>query len=175
MILIKIVLLYLLADFVTGLFHFLVDRYGKMNGRYMTKSVNLLLIHHEEPRKIISQTYWEITGGVYKISLLIFCISLMWGFNWELLIFLLFCSNGNMIHKWSHQQKSKTSFIIRFLQKFKLIQTQSHHSKHHIGHFNKNYCVMTIFINPILHQLRFWESLIYLLKLVNIKPINSST
>jgi hypothetical protein len=123
MILIKIIVLFFLADFVTGVFHFTVDRYGVMNGRYMTKSVNLLLIYHKNPQKIISQSYWEVTGGVYRISIIIFCFSLIWGFSWELLLFLLFSANGNMIHKWSHQRKSETSYIIQNLRQLKIIQS----------------------------------------------------
>ena len=140
MILLKIILLFFLADFVTGIFHFAADRYGVMNGRYLTKTVNLLLVHHKNPQKIISQSYWEVTGGVYEISGIIFCFSLIWGFSWELLLFLLFSANGNMIHKWSHQRKRETSYIIQHLQRLKIIQNQKQLKKHHSGSFNSNYC-----------------------------------
>lgn len=173
MILIKIIVLFLLADLVTGVFHFAVDRYGVIDGKHLTKSVNLLLLHHKNPRKIIFQSYWEITGGVYKISGLIFCLSLIWGVSWELLLFLLFSSNGNMIHKWSHQRKSETPYTILCLQKLKLIQDQKHHNKHHTASFDHNYCVMTNYLNPILHRIYFWEFIIKCLKIIKISPNNS--
>ena len=170
MIVLKIIVLFLLADFITGVFHFSLDQYGIINGRFMKNSVNFLLIHHKEPRKIITQTYWEITGGVYKISILIFGCSLLFGFSWELLLFLLLCSNGNMIHKWSHQKKEESSLIIQKLQHYKIIQGPDHHKKHHRGSFNINYCVMGTITNHFLHKIYFWEFVVKTLKIIKIHP-----
>jgi hypothetical protein len=174
LIVLKSIVRCLLADFATGLFHFFVDQYGNMHGRFMKKSVNFLLLHHTAPHKIVSQSYWELTGGVYKIASVIFGVSLLFGVHWELLLFLLFCANGNMIHRWSHQRKSKISFLVRNLQRFKIIQNKEHHNHHHNGAFNKNYCVMTNAMNPILHRIRFWEFVIRNLKILKIHPANGS-
>lgn len=173
-ILIKVIFLFLLADLVTGMFHFFVDQYGVMNGKVMTNSINLLLYHHKFPQKMLSQSYWEITGHVYKISIIVFVGSLYFGFYWELLLFLLFCSNSNMIHKWSHQKYSDLSPIVQYLQKYKIIQSKKHHNKHHNGYFNSNYCIMTNFLNPILHYIFFWKVIIHFLKLFRIHPSNIS-
>jgi len=170
-IILKVLVLFMLADFITGIFHFYVDQYGVKDGAFMTKSVNFLLLHHKEPRKIVTQTYWEITGGVYKVSIVIFSFSLFFGFHWELLLFLLFCSNGNMIHKWSHQKQSETSLLIQYLQRYRIIQSKKHHSAHHNGIFNKNYCVMTDILNSILHRLYFWEFIIACLSLLKVYPV----
>ena len=173
MIAIKIVILFLFADLATGIFHFLVDQYGVMNGKVMTKSVNFLLLHHDDPQNIVTQTYWQLNGRVYIASFFIFGISLFFGFYWELLLFLLFCSNGNMIHKWSHFKKSKTPVIISQLQRLKIIQDHDHHIKHHNGLFNANYCVMSNILNPILERIYFWAFIIFFLKLLNIKPVRA--
>jgi hypothetical protein len=143
----------LLAEVATGIFHFFVDQYGSMQGRFMKKPVNFLLLHHTAPHKIVAQSYWELTGGVYKIASIIFGIRLLFGVHWELLLFLGCCTNGNMIHRWSHQRKSETAVLVRNLQRFKIIQNKEHHN----GAFNKNYCVMTNAMNPILHRICFWE------------------
>ncbi|MET6991191.1 fatty acid desaturase CarF family protein [Sediminicola arcticus] len=99
--------------------------------------------------------------------------SLIWGFHWELLLFLLFSANWNMIHKWSHQRRSETSYVIKKLQLLKLIQSKDHHKKHHSESFNHNYCIMTNFINPILRRIYFWEIIIKFLKLLKISTNNS--
>jgi hypothetical protein len=65
----------LLVDFVTGIFHFFVDQYGSMHGRFMKKPVNFLLLQHTAPHKIVAQSHWELTGGVYKIASVIFSCS----------------------------------------------------------------------------------------------------
>jgi hypothetical protein len=79
-----------------------------------------------------------------------------------------------MIHRWSHQRKSEAAFLVRNLQRFKIIQNKEHHNQHHNGAFNKNYCVMTNAINPILHRIRFWEFVIRNLKILKIHPANGS-
>ena len=170
-VILKIIFLLLLADFFTGVFHFMVDRYGRVDGPYMTHSVNLLLAHHDHPRRILYQTYWELTGGVYKASFIIFPVSLIFGFHWEILVFLLFSANGNIIHKWAPQTKANTQSFIKLLQKTRLIQSRSHHSRHHSGAFNHNFCVMTNVVNPILQWIHFWSLLTFILGVFNIKPV----
>jgi hypothetical protein len=174
LIVLKSIVLFLLADFATGIFHFFVDQYGSMHGRFMKKSVNFLLLHHTAPHKIVAQSYWELTGGVYKIASVIFGVSLLFGVHWELFLFLLFCANGNMIHQWSHQRKSEAAVLVRNLQRFKIIQNKEHHNQHHNGGFSKNYCVMTNAMNPILHRIRFWEFVIRNLKILKIYPANGN-
>ena len=85
----KVILIYLAADLATGIFHFYVDNYGKMDSKYLTVSINGLLIHHDFPRKMVNQSYWDLTKGVYKIGSLIFILSLFFGFHWEILLFIL--------------------------------------------------------------------------------------
>jgi hypothetical protein len=170
MIALKVIFLFLLADLGTGIFHFAADTYGKEDGKFMTQSVNFLLVHHNEPRKILEQSYWELTGGVYKVAILVFPISLLLGFSWELLLFLLFSANGNMIHKWAHQIKDNRSALVVIMQNLRLIQNPKQHMKHHDGYFNQNFCVMSNFLNPILTQLHIWQGVIIVLKLIGIKP-----
>jgi ubiquitin-conjugating enzyme E2 variant len=153
LIIIKVFFIYLLADFATGIFHFYADNYGEMDGKFLTNSVNLLLIHHIEPEKIATQNYWELTGGVYKFSFIIFPISLMLlGFHWEILLFLIISAQANIVHKWSHSSNDKTPVFAKVLQKINLIQNKRHHQNHHMANFHKNYCVMTPYVNPFLEN-----------------------
>jgi hypothetical protein len=46
-----------------------------MKGKFKPKSINFLLLHHTVPHKIVAQSYWELTGGVYKIDSGIFSCS----------------------------------------------------------------------------------------------------
>jgi plasmanylethanolamine desaturase len=49
--------------------------------------------------------------------------------------------------------------FITWLQRFKLIQTQRHHAKHHQGKKNSHYCSITNFLNLILEESEFWNTL----------------
>jgi len=172
---IKIIGLILLADFLTGVFHFYVDKYAVMDSKYLTVSINGLLIHHDFPRKMVGQSYWDLTKGVYKIGGAIFLISLFFGFYWEVLFFILVSAQANLIHKWSHQDKTETSIIVYYLQKFCIIQNKKHHLKHHNGHYDGYYCVMTNICNPLLQKLHFWEAIVRGLKFFGIHPVNRTT
>ncbi|TXE11210.1 fatty acid desaturase CarF family protein [Algoriphagus aquimarinus] len=172
MLILKITFLILLADFLTGLIHFYVDQYAVMDSKYLTVSINGLLIHHNFPRKMVSQSYWDLTNGVYKIGGAIFFISLFSGFYWELLFFILVSAQANLIHKWAHQDQSETSIIVYYLQKFYIIQNKKQHLKHHNGHYDGNYCVMTNICNPLLQKLHFWESVVKILKYFGIQPVD---
>ena len=171
MIVIKIIALILLADFATGLFHFYVDKYGVMNSKYLSVSINGLLIHHDSPKLMTEQSYWELTKGVYKIGAVIFLVSLFFNFHWELLFFLLVSAQANMIHKWAHQHKSTNLKIVNYLQMLHIIQTRKHHLHHHNGRYDGYYCVMTNVLNPILKTIFFWEGLVKILRVFRINPV----
>jgi len=167
----KVILIFLSADFLTGVYHFTVDTYGVLNSKFFKNSVDPLLLHHVDPLFITTQSYWQINGGMYVFSFLIFFLSLFFGIQWELWLLLLFCSNGNSIHKWSHAKYENIPKIGRILQKLSLIQTKAHHAKHHMNSFKGNYCVMTNYLNPILSTIKFWELIILSLKTIGLKPV----
>jgi ubiquitin-conjugating enzyme E2 variant len=171
MIVLKIIILILLADFATGIFHFYVDTYGVIDSKYLSVPINGLLIHHDSPKLMTEQSYWDLTKGVYKIGALIFLVSLFFNFYWELLFFLLVSAQANIIHKWAHQNKSKNLKIVNLLQRLGIIQTRRHHLHHHNGRYDSYYCVMTNVLNPILEKILFWEGVIKFLKVFKINPV----
>lgn len=170
----KVILIYLAADLATGIFHFYVDNYGKMDSKYLTVSINGLLIHHDFPRKMVNQSYWDLTKGVYKIGSLIFILSLFFGFHWEILLFILISAQSNIIHKWSHQTESETSMIVRTLQKLNIVQNQKQHLNHHNGQYDGYFCVMTNLLNPFLKKIYFWESVIKFLENFGVNPVRNN-
>jgi hypothetical protein len=147
----------LLADFATGRFPFFVNVYGSMRGRFMKKPAHFLWLQHTAPYKMVAQSYWELTGSVYKIASVIFGACLLFGVPLELFLFLVCCANGNRMHRWSQQRRNEAAFLVQNLQRFKSIQNKEHHNHHHNGAFNKNYCVMTNAMHPIVHRICFWE------------------
>ena len=172
MLIAKIICIILLADFLTGLFHFYVDQYAVMNSKYLTVSIDGLLIHHKYPQKMVDLSYWELTKGVYKIGGAIFLVSLFFGFYWELFFFIIVSAQANSIHKWSHQDKSETQIIAYYLQKLYIIQNKEHHQKHHDSLYNGYYCVITNVCNPLFKELHFWEAVIKILEYFGIHPVN---
>jgi hypothetical protein len=170
MLVIKIFLIILLADFATGIFHFYVDQYAEMNPSYFASAINGLLIHHDYPMKMTALSYWNLTKGVYAAGGIIFVLSLLIGFYWEVLLFVGVGAQANLIHKWSHQHPLQLPKFARILQRFYIIQNANHHLQHHNGKYNQYYCVMTIFCNPFLERIKFWKILIWSVALFGINP-----
>jgi hypothetical protein len=100
---------FLFADFATGIFRFFVEHYCSMHGRLKSKSVDFLLLQHTAPHKIVASLYWELTRDVYKIAMVIFGVRLLFGFHWELLLFLGCCAHDTGMHRWFHQIKKEGS------------------------------------------------------------------
>lgn len=174
MLFIKIILIILLADFATGMFHFYVDQYAQMNPRYFASPINGLLIHHEFPLKMVELSYWNLTKGIYIVGGLLFVFSLFIGFSWELLLFVIIGAQANLIHKWSHQESSQRPWFALLLQKCHIIQDTAHHLRHHNGTYDHYYCVMTVVCNPVLEKIKFWKGVIWTLSYFGIQPKHST-
>jgi ubiquitin-conjugating enzyme E2 variant len=171
MIILKILAIILIADFLTGFFHFLLDQYGRPDARFFKNAIEINLAHHESPRRMVDRGYWALTKDSWAIGLVIFGISLFWGFHWEVLLFVLIGAQANIIHKWSHMKQSEKPFLVDHLQRFRIIQHKRHHGRHHRKPFDSYFCVMTNFWNPILERIYFWEGMIKFLRIFGLKPI----
>lgn len=73
---IKLFLLILLTDFVTGFVHFWIDQYGKEEMPIVGKSVIKLNInHHKNPMDMTKKNYWSLTWSSWVLG---FVILLLW-------------------------------------------------------------------------------------------------
>ncbi|WP_235292583.1 fatty acid desaturase family protein [Portibacter lacus] len=171
MIILKIVVIILMADLLTGFFHFLLDQYGKPDARFFKNAIKINLAHHENPRLMVDRTYWQLTKDSYYIGIALFAISLLWGFHWEIALLLIVGAQANILHKWAHMKRSEKSILIHFLQKIKVLQNKRHHGNHHRKPFDSYFCVMTNFWNPILERIYFWEGMVRLLRIFGLEPV----
>ncbi|CAH0996195.1 hypothetical protein EMA8858_02325 [Emticicia aquatica] len=172
----KISLIILGADFLTGIFHFWMDVYGRASMPFIGKHVvEVNLIHHRNPRKMVSNSYFSLTWTSWLTGVIILTLSVVfWGFYWEFAASLVYGSNANLIHKWTHQTDKENGKIVSFLQKTGIIQSKKHHGWHHKAPFDTNYCILTDWLNPILHKLKFWEFIVWIFKRVGIRPVSGT-
>lgn len=151
-----IVLAWLAADFVTAVVHWWEDRYGNPDwpiiGEYVIKP-NIL--HHTEPRAFLAKNIFHrnwtslVPAGI--ASAVFACFGLWW-----LSLVAALCGLGNELHAWSHQ---KCSRVVRGLQLLGFLCAQEDHAVHHERPYDRYYCVMTGFLNPVLSAIRFWPGL----------------
>ena len=161
MIALEVLITLLVADFVSGIFHWLEDAYGRENwpvaGRLITKP-NIL--HHHDPRYFTRHGWFHSSWLLLLIAGLIVLAAWLCGLlTWHVWLFAALGGNANQIHKWAHRSPSENGPFISLLQRLRLVQTPHHHAHHHTSPKESHYCVLTNLLNPLLDSIRFWAAL----------------
>lgn len=155
----QVILVWLAVDFLSGVFHWLEDAYGSpfwpVVGRHVTKP-NIL--HHYVPRSFVTNS-WYLSSRLLLLicSLLALTALALDVFSWQVALGLLIGVNANQVHKWSHRTRHENGPFVVFLQRARLVQSPSHHHRHHIAGKDSHYCVLTDFLNPVLDGIGFWR------------------
>lgn len=157
----QVVSTWLATDFLSGFFHWLEDSYGSPSwpivGRHVTKP-NIL--HHYVPRAFVNNSWYLSSRLLILVCTLIGVVTLTVGaFNWMVAVAMLLGVNANQVHKWSHRTRRENGRFIGLLQRVRVIQSPSHHRRHHVHRKDSHYCVLTDFLNPVLDRARFWRGL----------------
>lgn len=159
LILLMCVQAWMIADLLSGIFHWLEDRYGNPDwpiiGKYV---VQPNLLHHTRPAALCEGGYWNRNNTTIITSAIGAAC-----FYWSPMMLIAFAilSQANEVHSWAHQ---KCNGVIRALQKIGVLQSPRHHSIHHRRPFDRYYCVMTNYLNPVLNLVGFWlllESIVW--------------
>ena len=177
-ILIQIILAYIIADIVTGFFHWFEDTYLEycINIPILSKIAKDNELHHYFPRTIVHCTYLQNISVVLPLVLITFIIiyiinkKLLFRYKYFFIIFFVLVLLSNIIHKFSHMRTCELSPFIINLQKTGLLCSHKHHKIHHIS-ANEKYCVISEYNNYILDYINFWRNLEYIIYIsTNIKP-----
>lgn len=160
---------YLLADFMSGLVHFLGDSFGTVRTPIFGPTfIFPFREHHVDPEDITRHGFIETNGHNCLVSLpvmmvmhyLLFStaiasvagsIALATGF---FLILGVFATN--QFHKWAHTKRPPA--FIAFLQKYRLILSPKHHQVHHTSPFERYYCITTGWLNMALEKASFFPA-----------------
>ena len=161
MIALGILVVVLVTDLVSGIFHWLEDAYGRegwpVTGRLITKP-NIL--HHHDPRYFTRHGWFQSSWLLLLIAALIVLAAWLCGMlTWHVWVFAVLGANANQIHKWAHRSPAENGLIISLLQRLWLVQTPRHHAHHHASPKESHYCVLTNVLNPLLDSIRFWAAL----------------
>lgn len=156
----QLVLGWILADLVTGTFHWWEDRFGNENwpvlGSWLIAPNRL---HHVDPLAFTEHGFLERNAASIVAST---AIGLIWalisGPSVLLFVTVAGASISNEVHRYAHQPRAAGS-IIRMLQQIGAMQSPKGHSAHHRPPQIANYCVLTDWLNPLLELLGFWSKL----------------
>lgn len=166
-ILLQLLAAWLLADFITGVFHWFEDQYLDTNTslEFLRGVATDNIQHHEKPTAMLINSHWENMRSAAVFAIPAAGIAFWLGAPLWLWCGLGFTSFGNLVHRFSHTPKRNLPRWIRGLQEFGLFISHEHHDSHHramgrlIGKSEamRAYCPMTDWVNPILDRLRFWS------------------
>ena len=159
----------LLADFLTGLGHWFEDTYSvptwPILGRIIAEpNIN----HHLQPNEM-APTFWErnkwqlIPAWVFLIGLA--TISLL---TWEIALIINALALGNETHSWCHKKVSNP--LITLLQDMGISINPRQHHKHHKHPYEKTFCTLTNFVNPVVDRLQLWRFLEWIIAKLGIPP-----
>jgi ubiquitin-conjugating enzyme E2 variant len=166
-IILTILLAWLFADLLSGIFHWWEDRYGNPDWPIIGKLIIQPNIeHHKDPKKFTRGNYFKRNYTTIIPSLILALLSYSYNCYFLCLTFI-FASQSNEIHCWEH---CRPNFAVRFLQKYKILQSAKEHSIHHKRPYDQNYCVMSVVLNPVLSYLGFWYFIENCIALFGIVP-----
>ena len=156
----QIILGLLLADFVTGFFHWLEDRYGGPSWPVIGPIIRSTIRHHKKPRRMVTRPFFQRNGLTYFLAACFAVSFLIVGWVNPLTITaVLFGAMANEFHNWSHKKPSENGPLITWLQKTPFVISPFEHAKHHRGKKNTHYCAVTGWMNEPLERVRFWRKM----------------
>ncbi len=152
---------YVLADLVSGVVHWLADRYGTEQTPLLGANfIRPFREHHTDPKAITHHDFIETNGSSCILSAPVLGVaffvlpatpSLVTTFVLsETLAFCLAIFATNQFHKWAHTDSPPR--FVSLLGKTSLILTSQHHDIHHSAPFDRNYCITTGWWNPLLER-----------------------
>ena len=155
---------YVLADFVSGLVHWLGDTWGTIQTPFFGKSfIRPFREHHVDQTAITRHDFIETNGENCLASLFILIpanllVPATWG-SISLFLYTVFFSTSlsifgtNQFHKWAHLPHPPR--FIAWLQRKRLILSPAHHAIHHRYPFASYYCITVGWLNPLLTRIGF--------------------
>lgn len=155
----------ILVDFVSGIGHWLEDRYGKDDGSWLGENiVKSNIEHHKTPTSFLARTFWYRNKQMIFLSLWIGFVLVIGGLNFTTNFFaMILLANINEIHAYAHRKNSEIPKLIRWCQSIGLLQSKKHHYLHHSSPHEFRYCILTNWLNPILDYLKFFRFLEYII------------
>jgi hypothetical protein len=151
------------ADIVSGVVHWAADTWGSFNtpifGGWLIRSFRE---HHADPASIVRHGFIETNGansagGVTLILPAHLLLPIFPLVSLFLMTFSIGITLTNQVHKWSHAPERGP--VIRFLQSKGFLLSPDHHSKHHSGEYNRNYCITLGVMNHPLDRISFFRFL----------------
>ena len=165
----QVFLCVLIADFITGVVHWGEDTYSRLDWPEPIRSlvVEPNVVHHEDQTAFLAETWWNRCWHTLLVSQVVRVAAAAAGiFTWHWAVVGLIAGLGNEMHAWTHR---RAPWPARMLQEMGVLTTPQQHAKHHKPPYDRAYCTVTNFLNPVLDAVHFWRAIESLLSLVGLR------
>ena len=129
----RILACFLIADFLSGLFHWLEDTFWAVETPILGKwVVHHNIVHHHDPRFFTRKSWFRCARSTLALGII--ALALVWcrgWLNWMTALVIAIGVNANDIHKWSHRTRAENGWFIVLMQQLRILQTPAHHAAHH--------------------------------------------
>lgn len=167
--LVTLVYAWLLADFISGVAHWLEDRVlvGPSRFSFLNRIRADNDLHHMKPTAMLSNSWWEnmnttaviawpLAGFLYLVG----CPLVLW-------LAVLFTTFANLIHRFAHTPRRHLHPVVKALQFTGVFASFNQHAGHHYrrgrvipkDEATIRFCTMSNFLNPVLDRARFFTAL----------------
>jgi hypothetical protein len=156
---------FVLADFVSGVVHWLADTWGSPDMPVIGQAlIRPFREHHVDQKEITRHDFIETNGNNCFISIgpavcgAVVALDDAAGVFWSTAIFsvTLWILFTNQFHKWAHMDAPPG--WVALLQRLNLVLPPDHHSVHHTAPYAKYYCITVGWLNEPLYRLRFFQT-----------------
>ncbi len=158
------------ADFVSGLLHWLFDTWFSELQPRLRRMVVMVREHHIQPLAIFKYRFYQDAAPLSMIAMLLTAPVLLpvvlstgpastarYCFAWACVIADLCIVFMLEFHKLGHRPMARG--LLGQLQRCHLLLSPRHHSKHHRGRHDADYCIVNGLADHILGRVGFWPAL----------------
>jgi hypothetical protein len=165
-ILLQVLAAVLLADFLSGLFHWFEDSWFEEDTPLVGGVIRLNELHHRKPRAFLAKAWYvNIRSSVVLAIALGSVLALVGALTPFVAGVLVLASLGNLTHAWAHLPEPQRSRLLCLAHRSGVLITPAHHVRHHLRRKDSHYCTMTNLVNPVLDRVGFWRGLERLVRL----------
>jgi len=144
----------ILADFLSGLFHFACDNYGDKSTPVVGSVIAAFQGHHRYPWTITKREHCNNvsqTARPVAVCAVLLLVSPLHGSAAAFAAALGFCiAMSQQTHAWSHAHKSALPPLVLAAQSLGLIISAREHGAHHKKPFKGSYAIVSGVSNPLL-------------------------
>ena len=157
----------LLADFLTGLIHWFEDRFGDPDWPLIGGAIKANHEHHHKPRAFLSSDFVRRNKEVFIVTLMVLGLFAAFGLiNAFTVSAVGFGFFANEFHASAHRSAKENGALVAIIQSTGLMQSFTYHAHHHRGLKDCHYCVMTIYVNPVIDRLGIFRIAEQILKVL---------